>query len=74
MQQLAHLKIDGKTIKVLARTVVLNKRGAKYDGFYVALKLRKSGDLGNELSDESLYLKDEPEKLSQLLEGKVVKC
>lgn len=68
MQQLAHLKIEGQIIKVLAR---LTK---KRDGFYVSLKLRDSGEIGKEMSDESEYLKTEPQKLSDLLAGKVIKC
>ena len=68
MQQLAHLKIDGQIIKVLAR---LTK---KRDSFYVSLKIRTSGELGKEMSDEAEYLKVEPQKLSDLLAGKVVKC
>jgi hypothetical protein len=68
MQQLAHIKIDGQIIKVLAR---LTK---KRDSFYVSLKLRTSGEIGKEMSDEAEYLKIEPQKLSDLLAGKVVKC
>ena len=75
MQQLAHLKIDGKIIKVLARLVLQNKHGAKYDGGYVSLKLRTSGELGTELIDEGDYLAhDQPQLLAELLAGKVVKC
>lgn len=70
MQQLGYLKIDDKEIKVLAR---LTKMRCS-DGFYVSLKIRRSGELGKEMSDEALYLKDEPEKLSALLKGEVVKC
>jgi len=70
MQQLGYVKIDDKEIKILARLIKMRRS----DGFYVSLKIRKSGDLGKELSDEALYLKDEPEKLSALLDGKVVKC
>ena len=70
MQQLGYLKIDGKEIKVLAWLTKMRRS----DGFYVSLKIRKSGELGKEMSDEALYLKDEPEKLSALLKGEVVKC
>jgi hypothetical protein len=70
MQQLGYLKIDGKEIRVLARLTKIRRS----DGFYVSLKIRKSGELGKEMSDEALYLKDEPEKMSALLAGEVVKC
>lgn len=70
MQQLGYLKIDGKEIKVLARLTKMRHS----DGFYVSLKVRKSGELGKEMSDEAEYLKTEPQKLSALLDGQVVKC
>jgi hypothetical protein len=70
MQQLGYLKIDGKEIKVMAR--LSKMRGG--DGFYVSLKIRKTGELGKEMTDEALYLKNESEKLSDLLNGRVVKC
>ena len=70
MQQLGYLKIDGKEIKVLARLTKIRRS----DGFYVSLKIRKSGELGKEMTDEALHLKNEPEKMSALLAGEVVKC
>ena len=70
MQQLGFLKIDGKEIKVLARLTKMRRS----DGFYTSLKLRASGELGKEMTDEAEYLKTEPQKLADLLAGKVVKC
>ena len=67
MQTIAHLEIEGKKIKVLVRL-------SSWKATHVSLKLRKSGDDGVLLTDESAYLKDEPVKLSELLDGKVVKC
>lgn len=70
MQQLAHIKVNGEIIKVLARLVKMRKS----DGFYVALKLRTSGELGKEMTDEAEYLKTRPDKLQELLSGKVIRC
>lgn len=69
MQQLAHVIVNGETIKVLARLVKMRKS----DGFYVAMKLRNSGELGKEMTSEAEYLKAEPQKLQELLSGKVIK-
>jgi len=66
MQDTAHIIVHGKIIKVLRRSV-------KYG---VQLKLRKSGQLGTFLDDESIYLELNEElsktKLNELLEGKVI--
>lgn len=67
MQTIAHLKIDDKKIKVLVRL-------SSWKATHVTLKLRKSGEYGSLLSDESEYLKVDRAKLAELLEGKVVKC
>ena len=67
MQMIAYLEIDGQKIKVLARL-------SSWKSTHVTLKLRKSGEDGNLLSDESEYLKVERKKLADLLAGKVVKC
>lgn len=70
MQQAAHLIINDRIIKVLARLV--KKR--RNDGSYVALKIRTSGNLGSLLSDESKYLETEPKLLADLMAGKVIHC
>ncbi|MCZ8226161.1 MAG: hypothetical protein ACKPJT_22145 [Microcystis panniformis] len=66
MQDTAHVIVCGKTIKVL-------RRSAKYG---IKLRLRKSGQLGTFLSDESIYLGLDEElsktRLNELLEGKVI--
>lgn len=67
MQTIAHLEIDGQKIKVLVRL-------SSWKVTYVTLKLRKSGEDGNLLSDESEYLKVDREKLAELLAGKVIRC
>mgnify|MGYP001168639879 CR=1 FL=1 len=67
MQTIAHLEIDGQKIKVLVRL-------SSWKATHVTLKLRKSGEDGVLLSDESEYLKVDREKLDNLQAGKVVKC
>jgi len=67
MQQIAYLEIDGQKIKVLARL-------SSFKATHVTLKLRKSGEDGSLLSDESEYLKVDREKLADLLAGKVIRC
>jgi hypothetical protein len=66
MQDTAHVIVRGETIKVLRRSA---KHGIK-------LRLRKSGQLGTFLSDESVYLGLDEElaetRLNELLEGKVI--
>ena len=66
MQTIGHLKLNGEIIKVLLRP--------NFAGHYVALKIRKSGSDGQYLSDESIYLQECPEKVSELKSGKVIKC
>jgi len=66
MQDIAYLVVNGETIKVLRQNA---KYGAK-------LKMRKSGQLGTFLTDESIYLgldEDNPKNdLKELLDGKVI--
>ena len=66
MQDTAHVIVRGEIIKVL-------RRFAKYG---IKLKLRKSGQLGTFLSEESVYLGLDEElaetRLNELLEGKVI--
>ena len=69
MQQLGYLEINGQQIKVLMRLTKM--RGG---GGFNSIKLRTSGKLGKKITDEAEFFKNEPEKLSKLLEGKVVKC
>lgn len=65
MQQLAHLYIDGNLTLVLVRPI---KWG-------VAMKLRKSGELGTHRSDEeaALHQPMHAHQKTDLLDGKVVK-
>lgn len=69
MQDLAHIETaTGDKILVLRR-LVTRKRD---DSGYAVLKLRKTGDAGRYLSDESNYLNDDPEMLAALLAGKSI--
>ena len=66
MQDIAYLVVNGEIIKVLRQNA---KYGAK-------LKMRKSGQLGKFLTDESIYLgldeDNSKNHLKELLEGKVI--
>lgn len=62
MQDIAYLKIGDEIHLVL-------RRARKYG---VALKLRKSGNLGSYLQAESEFFAENPRLLSDLLSGKVV--
>lgn len=65
MQQLAFLKIDELIIPVLMRPTKFGNQ----------LKIRESKvRAGWFLDDESAYLKDHPEKLKALLDGKTIFC
>jgi hypothetical protein len=55
--------IAGEKIKVLYRSM-------KYG---VCCKIRMIGRDGHELSDEALFLSENPERLRELKEGKVIK-
>jgi len=68
MQDASHLLINGQKILVLRRLV----QRREFHG--VALKLRKSGKDGNECTDESLYLAEDPDLLQKLLNDEVVYC
>jgi len=67
MQTIGYIQPAGKKILVLIRI-------ANVKATYVSMKIRKTGNDGNHFSDEEKYLEQEPEKLKQLLEGKVIKC
>lgn len=62
MQDTAYVTVNSKNILVLRRV-------AKY-GF--KLRLRKSGYLGEYLSDESEFLENSPSHLIELLSGKTI--
>lgn len=66
MQDIAYLIVNGEIIKVLRQNA---KYGAK-------LKMRKSGQLGRFLTDESIYLgldeDNSKNDLKELLDGKVI--
>ncbi len=66
MQDIAYLVVNGEIIKVLRQNA---KYGAK-------LKMRKSGQLGKFLTDESIYLgldeDNSKNDLKELLDGKVI--
>jgi hypothetical protein len=64
MQFSGHVLISNQKILVKERT---NKT-------YVSLKLRNSGSDGHFLTDESLYLSQEPEQVERLKSGGVIKC
>ena len=64
MQFLGHVIVNKQKTKVLVRTKKT----------YVSLKLRESGVDGTFLSDESIYLTQEPEQERLLKSGKVIKC
>ena len=69
MQTIGYIYIQphGKKILVLVRI-------ANTNATYVSVKLRKSGNDGSHFSCEEKYLETEPDKLKQLLDGKVIKC
>ena len=69
MQDTAHVKTaNGEKILVLRR-LVFRKRDKSG---YATLKLRKTGNAGRYLVDESNYLNDDPEMLADLLAGKSI--
>lgn len=66
MQDLAHIKTaTGDKVLVLRRLVTRKRDNAGY----AVLKIRKTGNAGRYLTDESNYLKDDPELLAALLAG-----
>ncbi len=62
MENLGYIKIGKEEINVLYRPI-------KYG---VAIKIRKGGDKGRFLEDESEFLKDRPDLITDLIKGKVV--
>ena len=62
MQTTGYIIIRGEIIMVLVRE---KKHSRQF-------KLRKSGRPGRRFEDEEIYLKNNPEKLRDLLNGKVV--
>jgi len=62
MQMLGYLIVAGEKIKILART----------HSIYVSFKIRHSGKDGNYFLDESVFLNENPKKLKELKEGKVI--
>jgi len=69
MQDIAHIETaSGDKVLVLRRLVTRKRDGAGY----AVLKLRKTGNEGRYLEDESNYLKDDPKMLAALLEGKSI--
>lgn len=66
-QQLGHVIVDTKKIKILYR--VCHKK----DSGYVSIKLRKSGKDGDYLDSESIFLSDSPEHLERLEAGETLK-
>lgn len=67
MQTIGYIQPHGEKILVLVRI-------ANTNATYVSMKLRKTGNDGSHFSDEEKYLENEPGKLQQLIEGKVIKC
>lgn len=63
MQGIGHILIDKEKIKILWRTNLKT---------YVAIKLRKSGQDGMLLTEESEYLRENQESLNKLKAGKVL--
>lgn len=66
-QQLGHIIVHAKTIKVLYR--VCHKK----DSGYVSIKIRKSGENGDYLDSESIFLSNSPEHLKRLEAGETLK-
>ncbi len=64
MQFSGHIIVKKEKILVLARTTKT----------YVSLKLRNSGGDGHFLTDESIYLSQEPKQVELLKSGEVIKC
>lgn len=69
MQDLAHIKTATSDKVLVLRRLVTRKRD---NSGYAVLKLRKTGNEGRYLVDESNYLKDDPELLAALLAGKSI--
>lgn len=62
MQTTGHLIINGQKVLVLVRA-------EKYGR---ALKIRKSGQDGNRFEDEEFYFLEYPNRLQELMDGKVI--
>lgn len=62
MQDLAHLRIDGRVLLVLRRK---RKCG-------ISIRLRRSGGLGIFLEDESIFLSESKPHLNRLMAGETL--
>lgn len=65
MQDAAHVIVKGQKVLVLRRVNLAAN--------YVSLKVRKTGQAGMYLPDESAHLEQNPDALEKLLNGKVIK-
>jgi hypothetical protein len=68
MQTIGYVQPAGVKILILVR------QSNNPKATYRTLKIRKSGPDGSHFSDEEKYLEEEPEKLRDLLNGKVIRC
>ena len=68
MQGTGYLMVHGEKIKVLMRDQKV------YGATYRSLKIRKGGEEGSFLEDESIHLSEYAGILQRLKDGQVIKC
>jgi len=68
MQGTGYLIVHGEKIKVLMRDQ------KEYGATYRSLKIRKRGEDGSFLQDESIHLSECADILQRLKDGQVIKC